>query len=421
MESLAINGTPLPKCSVEVPTAPPGSTIQWRTAAAGETKFLPVRQELGNNLVLTASMSGSQIMAVATAADGTEVARSQVLTVLPAAGNPNTDWLAQAGWGICHHFLSDYVNRVAVSGHEQWRAGESWDDFLATFDAAQYADDVAASGAGFVILTLGQNSGYFLSPNAHYEQFAGVAPGDRCPRDRDLAFEIADALHARGIRFIAYIPANVPNHAHLNDGDFEITRRLGGLPETDVIDQSSMARWHTVIREWSVRFGERLDGWWVDGVFPRLWPEYQNDSPYGWASLASALKAGNPKRIITLNSGIGANVLTGTTEYDDYSPGEMDRIGQVPLSGRWADAEKTVQWFAFTFLGDNDPKWAGWGNNGTNYETSNLVNWVTSATGLGGVVALDVRVNRFGRIVPEHFAQLRAVSDAVTRAQDGAP
>ncbi|WP_181034007.1 alpha-L-fucosidase [Arthrobacter sp. GMC3] len=413
MKTLTILGKPLPKGSLEIPSVPEGSSVQWLVAPKGRSKFVPVTATVGNNLVVTALMEGAQIMAVASTSDGTETARSEVLTVLPPGNNPNTEWMADAGLGISHHFLSDYINRVATDPEEEWQPDETWDDLVATFDVEHYAEDIAHAGVKFVLLTLGQNSGYFLSPNPQYDKIAGLAPGDRSPRSRDLPNEIADALHAKGIKFMAYIPANVPTRAHLGDGDYEITKRLGGVPEVDMPNPISMANWHSIIRDWSLHFGDRLDGWWIDGVFPDMWPAYETPgSSVGWASLASALKAGNPDRVITLNSGIGANTLTGTTEYDDYSPGEMNTIGPLPAAGRWADDEKTVQWFAFTYLGENDGGWGGWGNNGTNHETSSLVAWATNAISNGGAVALDVRVNRFGQIAPEQLTQLQAINDS---------
>jgi len=43
------------------------------------------------------------------------------------------------------------------------------------FDVNGLADQLASVGAGYYVITLGQNSGYFCSPNAAYDGFVGIS------------------------------------------------------------------------------------------------------------------------------------------------------------------------------------------------------------------------------------------------------
>lgn len=398
--------------------------FRWLTGPTASGPWTPLTGVLTRNVGIPLSYGGTYLRAEVTPVDATGATGrsrlSEPVLIKTVDGNPGTDWLHDARYGVSHHFLSNYINRVAASPEEKWQDGESWDDLVKTFDAEAYAEDLAKAGAGFAMITLGQNSGYMLAPNQAYERIAGLRPGERTPAGRDLPMEIADALAKRGIKLVFYIPGNPPHSAHKQPGDYAITRAFGYSPGTDgVPSQETLAKWQSVIREYSERYGTKLAGWWVDGVYPALHPAYEDmTKPYNWSSLAAALKAGNPDRIIALNSGLGARNHQPTSVYDDYTPGESRGLGAIPSAGRWADAEQSTQWFDFTFLGANDPYWAGWGNKGTSKDTTSLVRWVKAATDRGGAIGLDTKVNRYGRLDPAQLAQLEQVRKVV---REGAP
>ncbi len=316
--------------------------------------------------------------------------------------NPNTYWLAKGKYGISHHFLAEFINRVATDPSEKWQTNETWNDVINSFDVEYYVRQVVKSGAGFVILTLGQNSGYLLSPNATYDRIAGVKPGERAST-RDLPVEIADALALHGIKLILYLPANPPSKAHKTEGDFGINNAFD-YPVEIAPSQETQAKWQAVIKEWSDRYKDKLAGWWFDGMW---FQEAYNDltKKYNWFSLVNAAKSGNPTRIVAFNSGIGSNILVNSP-FEDYTAGETNEIGPLPAGSQWADEANCVQWFNWTFLGKYVTDLAGWGNNGLNWETNELIRWVKAATDRKGVIALDINVNRFGRMNQLQFGQL---------------
>ena len=73
------------------------------------------------------------------------------------------------------------------------------------FDLERFVQDFRATGADWLIFTIGQNTSYYASPNAVLDRLAG--PG-HCSK-RDLVLEIAQRLHKIGKRFIAYLPSEV--------------------------------------------------------------------------------------------------------------------------------------------------------------------------------------------------------------------
>src|SRR4030042_968141 len=103
-------------------------------------------------------------------------------------------WFKEAKFGVFIHYLGE---------------GPTWNERVESFDVERFAEQIRLTRAGYVILTLGQNSGYYCSPNETYEKYAGYKTGERCSR-RDLPMEIAEALAQRGIRLMLYLPSRSP-------------------------------------------------------------------------------------------------------------------------------------------------------------------------------------------------------------------
>jgi len=87
-------------------------------------------------------------------------------------------WFGKAKFGVFVHYLG---------------RGDDWNEKVDSFDVRHFVDQIARTKARYVVFTLGQNSGYYCSPNATYEKYAGYKVGQRCSK-RDLPMEIADAL-----------------------------------------------------------------------------------------------------------------------------------------------------------------------------------------------------------------------------------
>lgn len=133
--------------------------------------------------------------------DSGELFKKTVISSHPVKykGNSNTDWFKEAGWGVMVHYLKD--NIVPEGGSKEWN------EAVNSFNVKRFAEQVNSAGARFVMFTLGQNSGYYCSPNFVYDSIVGVNPGELCSK-RDLPMDLVKALKEYDIPLILYLPAN---------------------------------------------------------------------------------------------------------------------------------------------------------------------------------------------------------------------
>jgi hypothetical protein len=296
--------------------------------------------------------------------------------------NPNTDWFRQAKFGVFMHFLPS-----PQAGPKQ----------VGQFDVRALADQLAATGAGYFILTLGQNSGFLNSPNAAYEKRTGYAPGERCSR-RDLPLDLYPALQAKGIRLMLYLPCQVPNENRRAQKAFGL--REG--PRDQPLDLGFAEKWSEVIQEWSDRYGDKVAGWWFDGGYQHIG---FNDAIA--ARYAAAVKHGNPKAIVTFNPGVK---VIRWTKAEDYTAGELNEPLSVVPTDRWLAGS---QWHALTYVGDN------WAKRNTRFTDAQWIDWARKVTAKQGVITLDVGPNYdatkgpIGSLAEAQLKQVKAIGAAL--------
>ncbi len=296
--------------------------------------------------------------------------------------NPNTDWFRDAKYGIFMHFLPADANGLAL---------------VDKFDVDALAKQLATAGAKYFVITLGQNSGYYNSPNAVYGRYTGYAAGERCAK-RDLPLELYRALSPKGIRLMLYLPCQVPNQDARAQKAFGLRQGKQDQP----LDLDFAKKWAEVIGEWSERYGDKVAGWWFDGGYEHI---HFNEAV---AELyAKAVKRGNPKAIVTFNPGVK---VIHWTEAEDYTAGELNEpFTNIPAS-RWLQGS---QWHALTFLGST------WGQRNTRFAAQQWADWVRSVTSKGGVVTLDMGPNYDSKVGPvgalevEQLKQVEAIRAAV--------
>ena len=105
--------------------------------------------------------------------------------------NVNTEWFKDAGWGLLLHYLAE-LNTDSNSE----MSIERWNQQVDAFDTQAFADQLKSVGVSYVILTIGQNSGYYIAPNATYDAPVGRTPS-RCSR-RDLVADLHVTLSNNG-------------------------------------------------------------------------------------------------------------------------------------------------------------------------------------------------------------------------------
>jgi hypothetical protein len=322
----------------------------------------------------------------------------------PAA--EKTDWLHQARWGVMTHYLGA---PPSTAGGAELTA-EAWNRQVDAFDVPGLVEQLASTGAKYLLFTLGQNSGHYCSPNPVYDKFVGIEPS-KCSR-RDLVADLAKALKPRQIKLMVYLPSGAPA------ADPVARKKLGWLwgrpgdwqlPGEPVGGRLAefQRRWEAVIREWSARWGNDVAGWWIDGCYFAD-AMYRFDDEPNFASFARALKAGNPEALVAFNPGVRIPVAAHT-KHEDYAAGEVN-LEQLPQAvaacrGRWLECEGAkVQFQILTFLGKT---WCG--GDRPQWPDEKIVALVKETAAKGGAITFDVPIQASGRIPQPFIDQLRAI------------
>lgn len=309
-----------------------------------------------------------------------------------------TDWLHEAKWGVFIHYLAA---RASSSGGAETDSA-TWNRRVDAFDVRGLVGQLLEIRAKYCVLTLGQNSGHYCVPNATYDRITGIRPS-KCAR-RDLVEELHDALAPHGIRLMVYMTAGVPEFEPVAVERFEWAR--GGRCA------AFQRKWESVIREWSLRWGRKVSGWWFDGC-------YFNDEMYkhpeepNFKSFAAAIRAGNPDSLIAWNPGVVYPPCT-VDEEEDYTAGEVADLSLVDAPGRRVGH---AQFQVLTYLG------GFWGEPPIRFTTAEAVAQTLAITNHGGVITWDAPPTYEGLLNPDAMAVFKEIGKAVdaTRGRPDLP
>jgi hypothetical protein len=305
-------------------------------------------------------------------------------------------WMAQARWGVMNHFLADWIARR----EKIQMTVEEWNRLVDGFDVEGLARQLESVRAGYYLITIGQNSGYYLSPNATYDRFVGIAPS-KCSR-RDLVADLYEPLRKRGIRLMVYLPAGAP-------GGDRAAREALEYQSGAHRNREFQLKWEQVIREWSLRWGTKVAGWWFDGCY---WPNatYRSADPPNFASFAAAARAGNPDSVVAFNPGVVDRLLS-VTPHEDYTAGEINDLEKTlirrAVDGKVDGARIHKLSYLGKTWGTGDPRYANLGEV--------VIPWTRRLIDAGGAMTWDVPVQRGGLISASYMEQLAAIGKAVGR------
>lgn len=305
-------------------------------------------------------------------------------------------------WGAFMHFLSGFYNMESMTPGE-------WNRIVEAFDVKSLARQLHEAGAGYFMLTIGQNSGFFCAPNRTYDAIVGY-PKPHCSR-RDLIADLALELEKYGIPLFAYLPANAPNR------DPRAVRAFDYHDVRNCPDRlaSFQRKWESVIREWSLRWGELVKGWWIDGCYPDINRiMYQHADTPNFGSFAAAMRAGNPRSLVAWNPGVADPELISAAAEEDYTAGECEWPGRVIALGQY---EEQAQTHVLSYIG----KWWGWREPRFSAET--LIAATRNITDMGGAVTWDIPFEHDGTVPADFMALLGALGKAVnpTRGEPDRP
>jgi hypothetical protein len=318
------------------------------------------------------------------------------ITQQPNVGSGRAAWMQDPryAWGVMTHYLADWqarVNQLEISV-------EQWNKMVDGFDVEAMAKRLEQAGAGHYQISIGQNSGYYLSPNAVYDRIVGISPS-KCAR-RDLVADFYEPLHGRDIKLMVYLPSGAPN------GD-SVAREALEWQNGPYPNKNFQRKWEQVIGEWSKRWGTKVAGWWFDGCyFPNSM--YRSADAPNFASFAAVARAGNPDSAVAFNPGVIYRLISVSPD-EDYTAGEIDKPDFASVH-RAADGRiDGTQVHMLSFLGET------WGRGEPRFSADQAVDYTGKIREQGGAVTWDVPVALDGSIGDPFLAQLAALGKAFPR------
>ena len=307
-----------------------------------------------------------------------------------------TAWLREGRIGLTTHFFPSDPKNI--------------DAFTEQFDVERVADQCVEAGAKWFMLTMHHQHWLMQAPNAELDRITGRSD---FTAERDLPAELHGALSKRGIRMMLYVNVRIDPESNCQP---EIREALGAWPPADATMQQVADVW----RVFSERYGEKVSGWWVDGVWIKAFRvDTPDETRERWFSiLADGLRAGNPDAAVVMNAGV-PRAITRYSQENDFTAGEANGLLDPPTS-RWVDG---AQWHAWPHLG------AWWGSGGLQFDTEELCDWAKRVVQGGGAISFEVGTRGItktgqhdeapvqdgpvGAIDPRQVEQVRAVAKAI--------
>jgi hypothetical protein len=166
-------------------------------------------------------------------------------------------------------------------------------------------------------------------------------------------------------------------------------------------------KWEQVIREWSLRWGDKVVGWWFDGCY---WPNtmYRSKEAPNFESFATAARAGNADSIVAFNPGVVPRIIS-VTPHEDYTASEINDPNRVEIRRAVDGRIDGAQVHILSFLGQR------WGMGSLRFTTEQVVEWSRKIAEAGGVITWDVPIQKSGLISQPFMDQLAAVGEALGR------
>ncbi len=310
----------------------------------------------------------------------------------------NIERMSQKKWGVFSHYLNQAQNNkdsILSYGKET-----DWDTCVHEFDVELLAKQLHEAKAGYYFITTMQYSRYMIAPNATYDKIAGTKPGEACST-RDLIEDLYNALSKYDIDLYLYCTGDGPF------GDPEIGAKFNYTePREDVqIPDDFIEKWASVMEEYSVRYGDKIKGWWIDGCYD--WMPYTNEKVMVYKK---AIEKGNPDAIVSFNNATNLTLCTGfvpSYDADDYTAGEALNFVRVP-EDRFTDGKLG---HILSGLGWAENPYGRWGQPGLAYGKQFMFDYVEAVSKVGAVVTIDVATYRDGKFDEEQMEVLKYIGE----------
>jgi hypothetical protein len=290
----------------------------------------------------------------------------------------STEWLNKAGYGLMFHWTSQSIGRDGTN--------KPFDQAVADFPLDRFVEMVESTGAGYVLFTVGHAQPYCPAPLSSWEKYF---PGKTTKRD--LIAEMAQALNAKGIKLMCYFPAHV----------------IGKYPRASSQEFTRMTT--DILTEFGERYGDKVAGYWFDGFY-QCFEKYPD---FSFRDFHKVCKAGNPNRIIAVNSWIYPSV----TEWQDYWAGETSSPVEPPVNG--TNARGPGQGLRYQSLIIMEPYWVQQKVDmpAPRFDAQTLGDYVSQCMKNGGAVTINLGIYQDGSVDPRAVDVLKEVRERIRKEQ----
>lgn len=304
------------------------------------------------------------------------------------------DRLFNRKWGVFTHYLYG-----TPSVPNQVSGDLDWNRRVDGVDVELIARTLHEVGAGYYFITVMQGRKYMLGPNATFDRIAGTQPGEACS-NRDLVLELGQALKKYNIDLYLYYTGDGPYK------DVDIGKKFGFWEPRGRISMDFVQKWAEVLREYAVRYGDLVKGWWIDGC-------YDNDFGYTHELLQpyyDAVKAGNPNAVVAFNNGVKDDLEKWFRD-EDFTCGEFNDFTCIPKTRLIDGAQAHI--LAPLGISPDGSGWGGWCQTGCKRNADYMIDYVNRVNQAGGVVTIDVKIWGDGSFDPEQIALLTKLGQAI--------
>jgi len=322
------------------------------------------------------------------------------LFLIPLTAQNKAAWLKEAKWGVMIHYQPE-----ALAKDNQMDPIDiyKWNELIDNFDCEKLAKQLSDAGAGYLIMTVRHVPPFFMSPNATYDQYTGQVPS-RCSK-RDLIEDLSDALNEYGIKLIAYIAVHAPGQNEAELKGFGLERHDYYKSGPFEREPEALLRWQEVIREYSMRWGDKVAGWWFDGCY-RPNTNYRYPDIPNFASFTAAARAGNPNSIVSYNPGRFPRIMS-ITPYEDYTAGEINDLDRIKWAYGYEGMIDGKQMHILSYLGKI------WGQGDPRFTDEKVIEYSKDINKVGGAITWDVPPLPDGTISDDFVKQLQTIGEAL--------
>lgn len=359
-----------------------------------------VTLKVGENVLELEVAAGSPVSLSALELVNTEFESKLAEDAMSMRQSP--DWFKDAGYGL----MFQWTNRATPPSGDI----KPWNQKVDDFDLDSLIRVVDQSGASFVVWSVTWGQQYISAPIQSLDR---ILPGRTTKRD--LLGELADALKVKGVRLIFYYHYGYDCY---HSKDPEWLKATGG-------DSPDKARLFNniegILAEVGERYGDRLDGWFLDGGHRYYDAHFDGSPPVGplsapFRELALAARKGNGNRVLCFNSWI----LPRLTEYQDYFAGEGQLLHEGLEQGVFTDGpQKGLMAFGCFTL---ESRWGRIDKNKPivppRYSAEALVDKIKHAKRNRYPLAINLEMYEDGSVNPASAAVLRQVDGTLRQSSE---